>query len=437
MPGEYQHLLDRAQERGQYEGIRRSRIPLDANADPWVIPIEQLNVANPELFKHNLHADYFTRLRAEAPVHYCAESQYGPYWSITRYDDIMEVEKNTEVFSSSFEYGGITIMGTVRGASQIPMFIQMDSPVHEIQRRTLQPKFSMRALAELEDTIRSRAGAILDDLPLDSEFNWVERVSVDLTGRMLATLFDIPQEDRKLLIRWSDTFGGADNPEVVSHPDGYLKTLAEAGEYFIKLWKERSKNTLGTDLISMLAHSQGTKDMNADTFLGNLVLLIVGGNDTTRNSISGGVLALNEFPEQYDKLRKNPDLIESMVPEIIRWQVPLPHMRRTATRDIEFRGQDIKAGDKVVLWYISANRDEAAIDQPNQFIIDRKRPREHLSFGFGIHRCLGNRLAEMQLKVLWQEIMKRFSRVEVCGEPERVNSCLINGYHNLPVRVHV
>jgi cytochrome P450 len=171
-------------------------------------------------------------------------------------------------------------------------------------------------------------------------------------------------------------------------------------------------------------------------YLGNLILLIVGGNDTTRNSLTGGVLALNQFPAEFDKLKANHDLINSMVPEIIRWQTPLAHMRRIALEDTILNGQKIKKGDKVVMWYISGNRDEDAIEQPNDFIIDREKPRHHLSFGFGIHRCMGNRLGEMQLRVAWEEILKRFDRVEVVGEPKRVISAFVKGYTELPVILH-
>jgi cytochrome P450 len=163
--------------------------------------------------------------------------------------------------------------------------------------------------------------------------------------------------------------------------------------------------------------------------------LIVGGNDTSRNSISGGLYALNQFPEQYDKLRANHGLVTSMTPEIIRWQTPLAHMRRTAVADIEIGGKQIKKGDKVVMWYVSGNRDEAVIDDPDAFVIDRERPRQHLSFGFGIHRCVGNRLAELQLRIVWEEILKRFERIEVVEEPVRVRSSFVKGYESMAVRI--
>ena len=254
---------------------------------------------------------------------------------------------------------------------------------------------------------------------------------------MLATLFDLPQEDRHKLIQWSNAISNADDPSYADSAAGFYEALAEIGDYFRVLFDERKGQTEpGTDLLSMLAHGQHTKDMDARQLLGNVILLLVGGNDTTRNSISGGVVALNQFPEQYDKLRANPALIDTMVPEIIRWQTPLIHMRRTALQDFEMHGQLIRAGDMVIMWYLSGNRDPRAIDQPNEFIIDRKRPREHLSFGYGIHRCLGNRLAEMQLRVIWEEIMQRFERVEVVGEPVRASSALFHAIQSLPVRVH-
>jgi cytochrome P450 len=186
----------------------------------------------------------------------------------------------------------------------------------------------------------------------------------------------------------------------------------------------------------MMANNPDTQNMDPMEYLGNLILLIVGGNDTTRNSISGGVLFLNENPGEFAKLNANPGLVASMVPEIIRYQTPLAYMRRTATRDTTVGGKTIKAGDKVAMWYVSGNRDDEVIERPNEFIIDRRNPRHHLSFGFGIHRCMGNRLAEMQLRLIWEEILKRFDRIEVVGEPVRVRSSFVKGYDQLPVVLH-
>jgi cytochrome P450 len=202
---------------------------------------------------------------------------------------------------------------------------------------------------------------------------------------------------------------------------------------FAELWNQRVNAPPKNDLISMLAHNPDTREMSLETYQGNVILLIVGGNDTTRNTISSSVYSLNKNPDQYAKLRANPDLILSMVSETIRWQTPLAHMARVATRDVEIGGKTIRAGERVAMWYISGNRDEDVIDRPNEFIIDRERPRQHMSFGFGVHRCVGNRVAELQLTIIWEEILKRFPEVRVSGEPVRNFSAFVHGFETLPV----
>eukprot|EP00439_Symbiodinium_sp_Y106_P087885 s1_g421.t1 len=403
--------------------------------DAYSLPLDQINVSQPRLFKENAIWPYFERLRNEAPVHYCADSDYGPYWSVTKYNDIMKVDTNHGIYSSESGLGGITIRDPMADF-QLPMFIAMDQPKHDEQRKTVSPIVAPGNLAILEGVIRERAGKILDGLPINETFNWVDRVSIELTTQMLATLFDFPWEDRRKLTYWSDVATADVNGPLISSMDERREILMECAEYFTRLWNERINSPEPNgDLISMLAHGEATRDMEPMEYLGNVILLIVGGNDTTRNSITGGLLALNEHPEQYDKLRADHSLIETMVPEIIRWQTPLAHMRRTALEDTELGGQQIKKGDKVVMWYVSGNRDGEVIENPDQFIIDRERPRQHLSFGFGIHRCVGNRLAEMQLRVLWEEIMKRFDRIEVVGEPVRVLSNFVKGFEQLPVQI--
>lgn len=406
-----------------------------ASDDAYSLPLDKINVGQPRLFKENAIWPYFERLRNEDPVHYCAESDYGPYWSVTKYNDIMKVDTNHGIYSSESGLGGITIRDPMADF-QLPMFIAMDQPKHDEQRKTVSPIVAPGNLAILEGVIRERAGRILDGLPRNETFNWVDRVSIELTTQMLATLFDFPWEDRRKLTYWSDVATADINGPLISSMDERREILLECAEYFTRLWNERV-NSLepNGDLISMLAHGEATRNMEPMEYLGNVILLIVGGNDTTRNSITGGLLALNEHPEQYDKLRADHSLIETMVPEIIRWQTPLAHMRRTALEDTELGGKQIKKGDKVVMWYVSGNRDGDVIENPDQFIIDRERPRQHLSFGFGIHRCVGNRLAEMQLRVLWEEIMKRFDRIEVVGEPVRVLSNFVKGFEQLPVQI--
>lgn len=407
--------------------------------DPYAIPLDELDVSQPILLQQDRWQPYFERLRAEDPVHYCKESLFGPYWSITRFDDIMQVEKDVELFSSE---GDITIFDDDGEGDrrETPMFIAMDPPVHGEQRKVVQPVVAPKNLAKLEPVIRERVIEILDSLPIGETFNWVDKVSIELTTRMLATLFDFPFEDRHLLTYWSDV--ATSNPELgIGVPglteEGQDQAFDECLAYFKRLWKERqdNPNTEDIDLISMLAHGEATQNMSDEEYLGNLILLIVGGNDTTRNSMSGGVVALNENPGEYQKLRDNHALIPGMVSEIIRWQTPLAHMRRTATRDTEFAGKQIKKGDKLIMWYISGNRDCEAIDGADEFLIDRVHPRHHVSFGFGIHRCMGNRLAEMQLRIVWEEIMERFEMVELVGEPVRVMSNFIKGFTEVPVKL--
>ncbi len=420
----------------------QDRWAIDVNVDPMNIPLEQLDPCHPALFEADKFKPYFDRLRAEDPVHLTTESMFGPYWSVTRFDDILYVDSHHQIFSSDIDQGGIRMGGRPRQAGEpdpmfhLPMFIMADPPVHDEQRKVVAPMFTSRALADLQDLIRERAIKILDGLPRDEDFNWVKHVSVELTGQMLATLFDIPQEDRHKLIHWSDTIENIGNPDVFETPEEAFAELWKCFEYFDAVWKERAaRTTPGTDLISVLAQGESTKNMAPNEFLGNMLLLIVGGNDTTRNSISGGLLAMSQYPAEYDKLLSDPSLIPKMVPEIIRWQSPVAHMCRTALIDTELGGKQIKAGDKVVMWYISGNRDERQIDRPDEFIIDRNNPRHHLSFGFGIHRCLGNRLGEMQLTILWEEIVKRLPKIEVVADPVYLRSNFIHGIRELTVRI--
>ena len=402
------------------------------------IPIEEIDVSRPSLFQSDKVGAFFERLRREDPVHYCAESAYGPYWSITRYNDIMAVDTNHKAFSSEAKLGGIAIqdMHSDQSNLELEMFIAMDPPKHDEQRKAVTPAVAPSNLLLLEPVIRERAGAILDSLPVGEEIDWVQSVSVELTTMTLATLFDFPWDERARLTRWSDVTTAIPGAGIVDTFEQRREELIECAMYFKGLWDQRIDQPGGNDLISMMANSRATREMPFLEFLGNLLLLIVGGNDTTRNSISGGVLALNRHPDQYDKLRHDPALIGSMVPEIIRWQTPLTHMRRTALEDSEIGGKRIAKGAKVVMWYLSGNRDETVIDRPEEFIIDRKNPRQHLSFGYGIHRCMGNRLAELQLRIIWEEIQKRFHFVEVVGEPERLLSNLVRGITRLPVKLH-
>ena len=407
----------------------------EARSRAWSEPLETLNPAQPDLFAADAMWPYFERLRKESPVHYTPESAYGPYWSITRYNDMMAVDTNHQVFSSA---KGITLVSLESAAENAgrpsrPSFISMDPPRHDEQRRTVSPVVAPANLANMAPVIRERAGLILDSLPIGEEFDWVDLVSKELTAMTLATLFDFPFEDRRKLTHWSDVMTNAPGFGPVTSWDQKRREIGECFETFQGLWQERVKAEPKGDLISMLAHGAATKDMDPMEFNGNVGLLIIGGNDTTRNTISGSIYALNRNPAQYAKLKANPALIPSMVSETIRWQTPLAHMRRTATQDFEFGGKTIREGDNVVMWYVSGNRDESVIENPESYIIDRARPRQHISFGFGIHRCVGNRLAELQLTIIWEEILKRFPTVELAAEPTRTHSVFVKGYETLPV----
>jgi cytochrome P450 len=407
-----------------------------ARDEAYALPLEKLDPAQPELFQADAHWPIFERLRREDPVHLTTEHEFGPYWSITKYNDIMAIDTDHHRFSSDFLKGGITIAGGQANMDPLPMFIAMDPPKHDVQRKVVSPAVSPSNLQLMGPEIRERAGQILDSLPIGETFDWVDLVSKELTAMTLATLFDAPQADRRKITYWSDVV------TTVPHPGALVETIEqkmgvfqEYHAYFTELWNQKVNAPAAGDLISMLAHSPATRNMEPREYFGNVVLLTVGGNDTTRNTISGSVLALNQNSDQYAKLRANPDLIPSMVSETIRWQTPLAHMRRTATEDVEFQGKTIRAGDKVVMWYVSGNRDDEVIENPNAYIIDRERPRTHLSFGFGIHRCVGNRLAELQLTIIWEEILKRFPMIEVVGEPKRTFSTFVKGYETLPVRI--
>ena len=411
---------------------RRSKWSM-VGKDPYSIPLEQIDLSHPGIWQANEYLPFLKRLRDEDPVHFCSNSAVGPYWSIMKYKDIMEVDTSPNIYSSEPTIG---IVDTFEEFT-LPSFIAMDPPKHDEQRRIAQPVVAPANLKNLEVTIRERACKILDKLPLGEEIDWVEMVSIELTTQMLAVLFDFPFEDRKKLTYWSDMTTAIPNRGgVADSQEQRWGAIQECLEYFQRLWDVRINQSPGFDLISMLAHGEATRNMPPKEFLGNLLLLIVGGNDTTRNSITGGVVALNENPEEYEKLRRNTGLIGNMVSEIIRWQTPLAYMRRTATQDTELRDKKIRAGDKVIMWYASGNRDEEMLERPDDFWIDRPNSRQHLSFGFGIHRCMGNRLAEMQLRILWEEIMRRFDFIETLAEPERVYSSFVKGYTKLPVVLH-
>jgi cytochrome P450 len=367
-------------------------------------PLGDLNPGNAQRFQDDTIWPVFERLRREDPVHFTADSEYGAYWSVTRWNDIMAVDTDHESFSSADGIGlpnlqalaeQEKIMGPRRkgGAG----FITMDEPEHTAHRMAVSPTVAPSNISNMAPVVRERAGQILDNLPIGVEFDWVDLVAKELTAMTLATLFNFPFEDRRKLTYWSDMFTNMPGHGPVTSWEQKGAAIWECFGAFGELWKQRLNAPPGIDLIS------------------------------------GSVYNLNKNPLEYAKLRSNPALIPSMVSETIRYQTPLAHMSRVATRDIELGGKTIKKGERVVMWYISGNRDETIIDNPNDYIIDRERPRQHLSFGFGPHRCVGNRVAEMQLTIIWEEILKRFPVIQLMGEPNRTYSAFVHGYESMPV----
>jgi len=416
---------------GDSENVIKGDIP-----SPYDMPLEEINPVSARLFSEDKLWEYFKRLREEDPVHFNETELAGRYWSLTRYEDIKKVDSDWENFSSG---NGITLGFPVdaelpEGALNVSMFIAMDPPVHDVQRKTVSGVVAPSNLAKLEPLIRQRTIDVLEELPRGKTFDWVDTVSIELTTRMLATLFDFPFNERRKLTRWSDVATAVPGAGIVDSEDQRRAELLECLEYFTRLWNERRVNP-GNDLVSMLVHGEETKDMEPLEFLGNLILLIVGGNDTTRNSMTGSVYGLNLFPREYDKVIKDHALIPKMVAEIIRWQTPLAYMRRTANKDCQIGDKEIRKNDQILMWYVSGNRDPEVFENPDFINIERQNVRHHLSFGFGIHRCMGNRLAELQLRILWEEILSRFDRIKVMGEPKRTYSSFVKGYTYLPVQV--
>ncbi|MBV9932529.1 MAG: cytochrome P450 [Alphaproteobacteria bacterium] len=401
-------------------------------------PIAPVDVSRPELWRDDRFAPLFARLREEDPVHHCPDSAFGPYWSVTRHQDVMHVEALPDLYSSSFRYGGITILGEgkpIWGEDLLPMFIAMDRPEHSGRRRAVAPAFTPSEMERLRGDVRRRTEEAIDALPLDTLFDWVDRVSIELTTQMLAILFGFPWDERRKLTTWSDWAGDLEAMLDPVRGRKRLDILWECSARFTQLWKARETAPPAGDLISMLVHSDATRDMTPQEYLGNLILLIVGGNDTTRNSMSALPVVNARWPGEWEKIAADPALIPNAAQELVRWQTPLAHMRRTATADTELGGKTIRAGDKVVLWYMSANRDESVFAEADRFVADRGNARRHLAFGFGIHRCVGARLAELQVATLIEVLRERRLRPVQAGAPERVPNCFVHGYRSLPARL--
>jgi len=413
--------------------LKEHRQELPVHTDPR-------DVSRSDIYVEDRWQPIFAAMRRDEPINYVTDSPYGPYWNITSAKAIQHVEALPELFSSSWQYGGITITEPPEDVTpeqlaerRLPMFIAMDRPEHTGQRRTVAPAFTPGEIEKMAEEVRARTAATLDSLPWGVEFDWVDKVSVELTTGMLAILFGFPWEDRRLLTFWSDWAGDVELGFARELNETRWAIFGEMANYFKTLWVDRMGKPPARDLISMMIHSDAMNHMSPQEFMGNLILLIVGGNDTTRNTMSGIVHALHSFPEQRALFEADASIIPNAVQEIIRFQTPLAHMRRTATADAELFGHQIKKGDKLVLWYISANRDAEVFDDADQVILNRENARRHLSFGYGIHRCVGARLAELQLKILMEEMHKRRMRVNVTGKVERVRANFVHGFRKMEV----
>lgn len=392
------------------------------------------DVSRNALYTEDRWHEPFAWLRANMPVSWCPDSAYGAYWSVVSHAPLMDVELNPQVFSSSHALGNITIADTPPETS-LANFIAMDAPRHTEQRKVVAPAFSPSQMARQEALVRQRTRDLLDRLPFDRPFCWVGDVAIPLTIGMLCVMFDFPFEERADLKLWSDWASDVNPDKDESYNQRFLAEMHRMLTRFDALMDERRVLPPTDDLLSRMVHSQAMGSLDPFERISNLALLVVAGNDTTRNSMSGLIDALNRFPDQLDRLRADPGLIANAAQEVIRWQSPVTHMRRTATADHDVGGQLIRKGEKIVLWYISANRDESVFADADRFDVGRDNARRHLAFGHGVHRCVGARLAEVQLAALIEEIVARRIRVVLDGSPTRQASAFLHGFTAMPVRL--
>lgn len=413
---------------------------LGAHPEDLPVHTQAWDASRSDIYAEDRWQPIFAEMRANEPINKITGSPFGDFWNVTTHQAIQHVEALPEIFSSSWKNGGITILDRkdetlADRRFELPMFIAMDRPEHTGQRRTIAPAFTPGEMTRLTGDLRARTGEVLDTLPHGEIFDWVEKVSIQLTTQMLAILFDFPWKDRHLLSFWSDWAGDTEVALIPGLDEMRHTVLMEMAAYFTRLWQERADAGEAPDLISRMIHSDAMNGMSPQEYMGNLVLLIVGGNDTTRNTMSGIVHAMDKFPDQRALFENDPSVIPNAVQECIRFQTPLAHMRRTATEDTALFGKEIKAGDRLILWYLSANRDEAVFDNPEALDFTRENARRHLAFGYGIHRCVGARLAELQLRILLEEMHTRRMRVNVVGKAERVRANFVHGFRKLEVRL--
>lgn len=398
-------------------------------------PLNPFDVSQDALYVQDTWREPFARLRAEMPLSWREESPFGSYWSVVTHDLVQEVELRHDVFSSRWDMGNITIADAVNSEG-FPNFIAQDQPIHTAQRRVIAPAFSPSQMLKLDAAVKARTKELMDSLPIGETFDWVERVSIPQTLGMLCILFDMPFSEWRDIKRWSDWASGVSADNLTDeYRAEFLVQMGEMLGRFDRELEDRRGKPPSDDLLSRMVHSEAMGNMEPMERIANIALLIVGGNDTTRNSMSALVEAFDKYPDQLERLRADPSLIPNAAQEIIRWQSPVTHMRRTALEDTQLGGQTIRQGEKVVMWYISANRDEAMFPDAERFDVGRSNARRHLSFGHGIHRCVGAKLAESQIATVIAEIAERNIRIVPQGAPERLASPFLHGFTAMPVRI--
>jgi linalool 8-monooxygenase len=400
-----------------------------------------VDLKNPDLYREGIPHQVFARLRREAPVAWNPEENGRGFWAVTRYEDIVAVSKNPKVFSSAREHGGhrmfdenvVGVAGVGADKTEAPM-ISMDPPEHNLYRRMVSQGFAPRRVQALEDRIRDRVIGILDRLKGAETCDFVADIAAELPIQMLAELLGVPQADRAKLFEWSNALIAEDDKEYRSSPEAVAEKIGSMAEYALELWNERFERP-GDDLISMLVHSRiDGEAMTRERYIGTFILLVAAGNETTRNSLSGGFLALSEHRAEKRRLIEDPSLLASAAAEIVRWVSPVMHMRRTAIEPTEIAGQAIRADDKVILWYCSGNRDEAVFAEPSRFDVARAEP-PHVGFGTGQHFCLGARLAEVQIRIFYEEFLRRYPDARPAGPVQRMRSNFVVGYKSIPTRL--
>lgn len=398
-------------------------------------PLNPVDVSQDALYVENTWREPFAHLRAEMPLSWREESPFGAYWSAVTHDLVSEVELRHDVFSSRWDMGNITIAEAVNGEG-FPNFLAQDQPIHTAQRRVIAPAFSPSQMLKLAAKVKDLTKQLIDGLPVGETFDWVERVSIPQTLGMLCSLFDMPYAEWRDIKRWSDWASGvsADNLNE-EYRTQFLVQMTEMLARFDRELEDRRTKPATDDLLSRMVHSEAMGHMEPMERIANIALLIVGGNDTTRNSMSGLVEAFDKYPDQLERLRAEPALIPNAAQEIVRWQSPVTHMRRTALADVELGGQVIRQGEKIVMWYISANRDERVFPNAERFDVARANARRHLGFGHGIHRCVGAKLAEDQLATLIGEIASRNIQIVPHDAPTRLASPFLHGFTAMPVKI--